>query len=93
MSHSIEAKQVAEFVSRAVVTELQKQASPWVDRKGAAAYCHCSVQTIDKARATGDIQTYWRGETPMLKKEDLDKWIESGVPPAAKGFAREAVAA
>lgn len=73
--------------------EMRSNASPWVDRKGAAAYCLCSVQLIDKCRATGDIQTYWRAETPMFKKADLDAWIENGKQPTPKGFGREAVTA
>ena len=65
-------------VGRALAATVQAQQSPWVNRAGAAARCHCSVSEIDRAKAAGIITCYQRGGTPLYLKHDLDEAIRGG---------------
>lgn len=52
-------------------------ASPWRDRAGAAAYVgDQSCSKIDELRATGDLETFYIGSSPVFKVADLDALIE-----------------
>lgn len=74
---------VAELMAE-IRHEIQKSASPWCDRAGAAAHCCCSVTSIDKAANEGKIKRRFRDSSPMFRKTDLDKWIESSPAPASR---------
>lgn len=60
-------------------------ASTWLDRKTAGAYCHCSVSEIDRAANAGTFKRYWRGETPVFRRQEIDQAIESGLWRKTKG--------
>ncbi len=64
-------------IERALAGAVQRANSPWLDRAGAAAYCQCSVSDID--RAAGKAFTkYFRGGTPLFRKDELDTAIADG---------------
>lgn len=52
--------------------------SPWLDRKAAAAYAHCSPQEIDRAASAKIVPKHQRGGAPMFLKADIDEAITSG---------------
>ena len=66
--------QMAEAVHAAVVAVQ----SPWLDRRGAAAYCRCGISSIDRAVAEGIIHRYERGGTPLFLRHELDEAIRGG---------------
>jgi hypothetical protein len=60
---------------RAAVLESQ---SPWVNRKGAAAWWRCSVDEIDRAARAGVLVRLERGKTPLFEKAQGDEAIRTG---------------
>ena len=61
--------------------------SPWLDRKAAGAYAHCSPQEIDRAATAKIITKHQRGGAPMFLKSEIDEAITTGkwTPVAGRG--------
>ena len=66
------------IVSKALQHAIVAAQSPWLDRRGAAAYCRCGISSIDRAVAEGIIHRYERGGTPLFLKSELDEAIRGG---------------
>lgn len=69
---------VVEAVSEAVA----RMQGPWLDRRHAGFYCHCSPSEIDRAADAGAFVRYKRAGTPLFKKAEIDAAIESGKWPS-----------
>jgi hypothetical protein len=65
---------LCEAVERAAL----KSASPWADRKAAAAYAHCSISELDRAADAGAFTRYVRAGTPMFRKDEIDQALRDG---------------
>lgn len=74
-------EQSSDEIMAGIRHELEKSSSPWCNRAGAAAYLSCSMTTIDQAANEGKVKRYFREGTPMFKKADLDKWVETSPMP------------
>ena len=74
LSGSYLQSRIVEAVQAAVISST----SPWLDRKAAAAYCHCSASEIDRCANAGVIKRYMRAATPMFKKAEIDAAINDG---------------
>lgn len=58
-----------------IKAEIRSNNSPWLTRRGAADYAHCSVGHIDYLAQAGRIKRY---PGPRYMKADMDKCIQSG---------------
>lgn len=50
----------------------------WLRRKQAAAYADVSVQTIDRARLAGDLQSARAGRARVFRQSWIDAWLTGG---------------
>ncbi len=50
----------------------------WLDVRGASAYSSICLTNIKEAMRRGDFTTKFQGGKRLIKREDLDAWIESG---------------
>lgn len=78
MSEFLRSSYFQAVVTEAVDKSLLAGRSPWLDRKGAAVHCRCSVSEISRAAAAGIIKQFMRGMTPVYSKTDLNTAIASG---------------
>ncbi|WP_165164942.1 helix-turn-helix domain-containing protein [Corynebacterium qintianiae] len=54
------------------------QHDPWLTADQAAAACGAHPQTIRKACRRRDLHASKRGRIWMIRRSDLDTWIEQG---------------
>ena len=50
----------------------------WLDCKTAAAYCSVGRTKIQEIFRRADFPVQWIGSKKVVRREDLDKYIESG---------------
>jgi len=48
----------------------------WMTRKTAAAYADTSIRTIDRAFASGQLQSIGQGRLRRTRPEWVDEWIQ-----------------
>lgn len=53
----------------------ERNASPWRDRKGAAAYLQCSLKTVDDLLAVGKLPRHLFLGRPRIAVKDLENLI------------------
>lgn len=69
---------IENLIANTVTLAVQRAASPFCDRDGAAAFLLCDVSQIDRAAKAGIIKRHLRGGTPLFEKADLAEAITSG---------------
>jgi excisionase family DNA binding protein len=50
--------------------------SPYLTKTEAAEYARCSIRTINRALAAGDLPRYGAVNRALFTKEDLDAWLK-----------------
>jgi excisionase family DNA binding protein len=50
--------------------------SPYLTKTEAAEYARCSIRTINRALAAGDLPRYGAINRALFTKEDLDAWLK-----------------
>jgi excisionase family DNA binding protein len=61
--------------------------TPWLTAAESAAYAKCSVKTIGRAVARGDLRAVRLAGSHRLRlrREWIDSWLDAGAPDATSG--------